>query len=110
MRRARREEPDPLGFSRRNPVLQALAGLVLTVPLAILLTSLWPRLERHGIATMMLIWSGLAARAAHHAWRAWWRSGAVRWREPGPLLLRIAAGMGTLAAGGVVGAIVLLIG
>lgn len=101
-----REAPDPLGFSPRNPVLQAVAGLVLTVPLAILLTSLWPRLERHGVATMLLIWSGLGARAAACAWRAL-PPGPARWREP--LLLRIAAGMATLALGGVLGAVVLLL-
>lgn len=101
-----RETPDPLGFSPRNPVLQALAGLVLTVPLAVLLTSLWPRLERHAVATMLLVWSGLGARAAVYAWRAL-PPGPARWRQP--LLLRIAAGMATLAAGGVAGAMVLLL-
>jgi glycopeptide antibiotics resistance protein len=45
-------------------MLQAFAGLVLTVPLAILVATLWPRLEREAMATKLLVWSGLGARAA----------------------------------------------
>ena len=100
-----REAPDPLGLSPRNPVLQAVVGLVLSVPLAILLTSLWPRLERHGVATMLLVWSGLGARAAAHAWRTRPHGRAL---QNDRLRLRIVAGMATLAVCSLAGAGALL--
>jgi hypothetical protein len=100
-----REEPDALGFSPCNPVLQSVVGMVATVPLAIILTSMRPRLADYGAATMLLIWSGLAARAAACAWRTRPRGRAV-WNEA--LRLRIIAGTTRVATMGLAGALAIL--
>jgi hypothetical protein len=101
-----REAPDPFGASPRNPLLQALAGLLLAALLAMLLASLWPRLARPAVAAAMLAWAWLGARAAAFAWRAA-RRGAGGGRGS-PLLLPIATGMAALAVCGLLGGIALL--